>query len=242
MQCVVLAGGLGTRMRPWTEQRPKSLIPVLGRPFAEWQLEWLASEGVSDVVYSVGYRAEMMHAALGDGARFGLSIRYVDEESPLRGTAGALRLAADRGVLDPSFLVLYGDSYLAVDLAQVWAAFVAAAKPALMTVFRNDGQWDRSNVVYRAGMVERYDKGAPQLPDMVYIDYGLSVLTRATVQRQVPAGVAADLAGVYHRLSADGELAGYEARHRFFEIGSQDGLRSLEAYLSGDRPVATPRH
>lgn len=240
MQCVVLAGGLGTRMRRWTDERPKVLIPVHGRPFAEWQLEWLVAQGVSDVVFSVGYRADMVRAALGDGSRCGVAIRYVDEGSLLRGTAGALRLAAEQGVLDPSFFVLYGDSFLTVDLPRVWAAFVECRRPALMTVLRNDGQWDRSNAVYRDGVVELYDKGGPASAEMVYIDYGLSVLTLGAVERYVAAGANGDLAAVYHQLSAAGELAGYEVRDRFYEIGSEEGLSALEAALSGGPLVAAP--
>src|SRR4030088_978187 len=99
MQCVVLAGGLGTRMGAWTKRMPKPLIPVGGRPFAELQIEWLASQGVTDVVYSIGYRGDMLREALGDGSRWDLPIRYVDEGADLRGTGGALRLAADHGAL-----------------------------------------------------------------------------------------------------------------------------------------------
>ena len=97
MQCVILAGGLATRMRPLTETIPKALIPVGGRPFIDHQLAWLAAHGVTDVVLSVGYRGEMLRDHVGDGARFGLAVRVVDEGTKLRGTAGALRLALDRG-------------------------------------------------------------------------------------------------------------------------------------------------
>ncbi len=108
LPCVVLAGGLGTRMRPMTERIPKSLIPVLGRPFAEIQLEWLAAKGVDHVIYCVGYRGGMVESKLGDGERFGLRIVYVDEGDDLRGTAGALRLALDERVLPEAFFVLNG--------------------------------------------------------------------------------------------------------------------------------------
>jgi NDP-sugar pyrophosphorylase family protein len=219
-------------MRRWTESLPKALIPVLGRPFADRQLEWLQAGGVSDVVYSIGYRGDMIRSALGDGSRFGLSIRYVDEGTKLRGTAGALRLAVDEGALAESFFVLYGDSYLTVDLGKVWATFSHQSSPALMTVFRNDGHWDQSNVVYRDGVVDLYDKTGPRRDDMVFIDYGLSILSRCVIERSVPSGAPADLATLYHQLSVDGRLAGFEATTRFYEIGSEEGLQSLEAYLS----------
>ncbi|MGK5086329.1 hypothetical protein WDW86_02125 [Bdellovibrionota bacterium FG-2] len=85
-------------------------------------------------------------------------VRYVDEGSELRGTAGALRLALDQGVLDPQFLMTYGDSFLPVDCGAVWETFLANGAPALMTVFKNEGQWDTSNVVFRDGKIKLYDK------------------------------------------------------------------------------------
>src|SRR6185295_4061573 len=123
-------------MRPLTTQIPKALIPVEGKAFADHQLAWLASHGVDEVVFSIGYLGDMLRAHVGDGARYGLTVRYVDEGPELRGTAGALRLALDEGALAESFLLTYGDSFLPVDFAGVFAAFQAAATPGLMTVFR----------------------------------------------------------------------------------------------------------
>lgn len=232
MQCLVLAGGLGTRMARFTTDAPKALIPVLGRPFVEWQLEWLAGQGVADVVFSIGYRGAQLREVVGDGRRFGLGVRYVDEGQRLRGTAGAVRLALDRGVVDPAFFVLYGDSFLSVDMQAVWEAFSQRGVPALMTVFANHGQGDRSNVVFSDGRVARYDKHAPPSPEVAWIDYGLSVLSAAVVTELVPAGAVADLAEVYRRLSVDGRLGGFEVTERFYEVGSEEGLASLEAHLA----------
>jgi NDP-sugar pyrophosphorylase family protein len=233
LPCVVLAGGLGTRMRPMTERVPKSLIPVMGRPFAELQLEWLAGEGVEHVVYSVGYRADMIRSALGSGRRFGLRIDYVNEGNDLRGSGGALRLALDRGVLPDQFFVLYGDSYLRVDLAAVEERWRASGKPALMTVLRNAGRWDRSNAVLRDGGVF-YDKRATEGasdPDMEWIDYGLSVTRADIIAGWLPAGGRGDLSDLFHVLSQRGDLAGFEVTDRFYEIGSLSGLSELEEYL-----------
>ena len=104
------------------------------------------------------------------------SMRYVDEGEQLRGTAGALRLAREQGVLDESFFVIYGDSFLPVEFAPVWHAFQSSGQPALMTVLRNEGRWDRSNAIYQAGRVVLYDKAGAA--GMQYIDYGLSCFRR----------------------------------------------------------------
>jgi NDP-sugar pyrophosphorylase family protein len=237
LQCVLLAGGLGTRMRPLTEAVPKALVPVLGRPFADWQLELLAEQGVERMVCCTGYRGDLLREHVGDGSRFGIAVSWSDEGSSLRGTAGAIRLAHDRGLLDEAFLVLYGDSYLPVDLAGVEAAWRRSGAPALMTVMRNDERWDRSNCIYADGRVVLYDKSRPagRRDEMRWIDYGLSVLTGPTVADLVPSGTVVDLAALQHILSVSGRLAGVEVRERFYEAGSPAGLRDLEAHLLATR-------
>jgi N-acetyl-alpha-D-muramate 1-phosphate uridylyltransferase len=233
MQCVILAGGLATRMRPLTERIPKALIPVAGRPFIDHQLDWLAGHGVTDVVLSVGYKGDAIRSHVGDGGRYGLRARVVDEGEHLRGTAGALRLALDEGALEESFLVTYGDSFLPIDFAVVFDAFQASGKPALMTVFRNDGRWDTSNVIFDGRLVTLYDKQRRMRPaaDFTFIDYGLIALARRVVAGEIPAGGNADLATLLHGLSVRGELAGFEVAQRFYEIGSPAGLEDLETWL-----------
>jgi NDP-sugar pyrophosphorylase family protein len=223
-------------MRHLTTAVPKPMITVAGRPFIDWQLEWLASEGVQRVVLSVGYKGDVLRSHLGEGRRHGVTITWVDEGEELRGTAGALRLALDCGALEERFFVLYGDSFLCLSLRDVWRAFEESSHPALMTVLRNEGRWDRSNVRYADGQVQLYDKGAAG-PEFDYIDYGLSVLSRTIVESEVPSSGPWDLADVFHRLSRAGCLSGYEAVARFYEIGSPEGLVALEAHLTGSPPV-----
>jgi NDP-sugar pyrophosphorylase family protein len=236
-QCVVLAGGLGTRMRPFTETLPKSMLPVHGKPFVHYQLDWLASEGVTDVVFSIGYRGDLIREYVGDGSRWRIQAAFVDEADRLRGTAGALRLALDQGVLDSSFAVLYGDSFLRVPMRAMWERFLASGRSALMAVLRNEGRWDRSNVIYSDGQVVLYDKNAPdpRPESMRYIDYGISILRRAVIEQEVPSGEQSDLAPLLKKLSVEGRLAGFETSERFYEVGSPEGLRDFEEYIASIR-------
>ncbi len=232
MQCVILAGGRATRMAPYTDALPKALLPVAGRPFADWQLSWLATQGVDEVIYSIGHLGDQIRRHVGGGERWGVKVRYVDEGAKLRGTGGALRQALEESALAEQFLVLYGDSYLSVDVRTVWEAFFARGRAALMTVYLNDGEWERSNVVFSEGIVTRYEKGLITFPsEMRYVDYGLSVFKRSTVDRWMPHDAVVDLSDTFTALSAAGDLAGYEAQGRFYEIGSPGGLRDLEAWL-----------
>ncbi len=235
MQCVILAGGLGTRMRPLTQAAPKTLLPVGDTPFAHYQLRWLARHGVTEVVYSIGHLGEQVRDYVGDGSRWGLAVRYVEDGPHLVGTAGALRRALDEFALRDWFLVLYGDSFLPFDFRHLAHAFLAQPRPALMTVYRNQGRWDTGNVRYANGVVRLYQKarkGEAPLPGMDYIDYGASALWRDVIAARVARGAARDLAEVYHRLSVEGQLAGLEVTERFYEIGSPDGLRDFAAWAA----------
>ena len=237
MQCLILAGGLATRMRPLTETIPKAMIPAEGKPFVDHQLAWLAAHGVTDVVMSIGYLGGAIRAHVGGGEQFGLRVRYVDEGAKLRGTAGAVRLALDEGVLEPRFLLTYGDSFLPVDFAAVARAHEAAGTPALMTVFHNQGRWDTSNVIFDGHKVTLYDKHRRTRPpeDFAYIDYGLSAFERRVIADEIPTGATADLADLFHRLSLRGDLAGLQERERFYEIGSPAGLEDFAAWLRARR-------
>lgn len=227
MQCLILAGGLGTRMRPLTDTCPKTLLPVNGRPFAYHQLQWLSAQGVHEVVYSIGHQGDQIRRYWQSEPCPIPALRYVDEGAAPRGTGGAVKLAFDQGVLDESFLVLYGDSFLPVEVPPIWCAFQCSRLPALMTVLRNGGRWDRSNVIYRDGRVKLYDKAGG--PGMHFIDYGLSAFRRELFEN---APGVFDLAALLHDLSVRGQLAGYQVSQRFYEIGSPQGLSDLEAYLS----------
>jgi NDP-sugar pyrophosphorylase family protein len=224
----ILAGGLATRMHPLTERIPKALLEIAGRPFIEHQLALLRREGVERVVLCVGFLGEMIEASVGDGAQFGLSVSYSFDGERLLGTGGALRRALP--LLGPHFFVLYGDSYLDIEYGPVQAAYRQSGRPALMTVLRNEGRWDTSNVVFDGKRVVRYDKRHPGA-DMSYIDYGLSILDRNVID--AAEGQVFDLSDLYTSLARDNRLAGFEVTKRFYEIGTPSGLSEAEGYLRG---------
>lgn len=227
----ILAGGLATRLRPITEKIPKSLVPVAGRPFLAHQLELLRSRGITRAVACVGHLGGMIEREFGDGSAYGVRLEYSFDGPKLLGTGGAIRQALPR--LGSDFFVLYGDSYLPTEYRPIAALFSRSGKRGLLTVFRNEGLYDTSNVVFRDGEIVVYDKKA-RLPEMRHIDYGLS-LFKAEVFGDYPAGQKFDLAEVLSRLVREKQLAGYEVKERFFEIGSPDGLRELEALLAKAR-------
>jgi len=223
----ILAGGLGTRLGETVRDTPKPLLEVAGAPFLVHQLRLLASYGVERVVLCVGYLGELIEERIGTECA-GIEITYSYDAPELDGTLGAIRRAAP--LLGERFLVLYGDTYLRVDYAAAARGWEESGLPALMVVLRNEGRWDTSNALYADGRVVAYDKHAPT-PEMHWIDYGLGGLEAAALER-VPAGEA-DLARLYHDLAAAGELRGYEATERFYEIGTPDALAEADTFLRG---------
>jgi len=225
----LLAGGLATRMRPLTETIPKSLLEVAGKPFLDHQLALFAGQGVRHVVICAGHLGQQMQDFAGNGARWGLSIAWSFDGEQLLGTGGALMQALP--LLGEEFIVTYGDSYLDEPFAPMVAAFRASGQPALMTVFRNEGRYDTSNIEFADGRLKRYDK-VHRTPAMQHIDYGLQVLKREALAGW-PEGRQFDLAALYSSLVEQGRMAGYETGRRFHEIGSPQGLADLEARLKG---------
>ena len=230
MQAVILAGGLGTRMLPRTERVPKSLLPVLGRPFVAWQLDRLVAAGFARVTLCIGHLGGAVREAVGDGAAFGLSVDYSEDGPVLLGTAGALRRAGP--LLEESFLVTYGDSYLPFDLGLPLRDLGAhPAALGTMTVYENRGRWGSSNTAIRGDQVAVYDKtGGSAALD--HIDYGALALRRSVIEA-VPAGQPWGLDVVQADLARRGVLRALVARERFYEIGSPEGLRDLECHLGG---------
>jgi len=223
----ILAGGLATRLRPTTEKIPKSLLIVAGRPFIFHQLELLREQGVERVVLCVGYLGQQLRAAVGDGCKFGISVDYSFDGERLLGTGGALKRALP--LLAGDFFVMYGDSYLPCNFADVMAAYKVSRRPALMTVLRNENRWDKSNVLFRDGTLLEYNKQAPSR-EMEYIDYGLGVVS-ACVFDDYADNESFDLAEVYQHLSRCGLLEGHEVHERFYEIGSRQGIQETGFFL-----------
>ncbi len=223
----ILAGGLATRMKPHTEKMPKSLIDVHGKPFVARQLECLAERGVQRVVLCIGHLGAMIRESIGEGERFGLQLQYSDEGGTLLGTGGALKKALP--LLGDRFLVVYGDSLLECDYEAVERRFLESGRKGLMTVFRNDGRFDASNVLFDDGLIRMYDK-IHRVPDMKHIDYGLGALSSGAFDR-VAESAPFDLAAIYQDLLAKGELAGLEVYERFYEIGSSAGLADTRRHF-----------
>ena len=225
---VILAGGFATRLSPVTKTIPKSLLQVAGEPFIAHQLRDLAQQGIGDVVLCVGHLGKQIEEFVQDGSEYGLCVQYSYETKNLLGTGGAIKNALH--LLSDDFFVLYGDSWLEIDYCSVYESFYKSSCSALMTVFHNKGQWDASNVEMDGKRIKLYSK-TRRNPRMTHIDYGLGIL-KQEVFGQYLRGANFDLAEIYETLSESGRLASFEAKKRFYEIGSHEGLNEMNQLIT----------
>ena len=227
MQIVILCGGKATRLYPLTKKIPKSMMRFEGKPFLEQQLDLLKKNRIFDVVLCVGYKAEQIKKYFGDGKNFGVEIKYSSDKKKLLGTGGALKKAEN--LLEDSFLVMWGDSYLPFNFQKAIKFFKKSNKPGMMIVFKNLNKYEPSNVEVKNNLVKSYSKKR-KTKKMKYIDYGISIY-RKEVLKYLPKNQVCDLTKLQQALIKKRQLLAYPAEKRFYQIGSPDGLEELKNYI-----------
>jgi NDP-sugar pyrophosphorylase family protein len=234
LQCVILAGGLGTRVRHLHPDIPKALIPVNGIPFVEYQLRNLFRQGISDVIVSTGFGSDAISTVIKESDVLGGTVRCVSDGEVLLGTGGALRRLADCGLLKELFFVMYGDSYLLVDIPEVADAFQPENFEALMTIHPNEHHRDSNNAKLLTDGSVRYVKGLkdPTSAGLTMIDYGLSIVSLQSLERRIPTGRFFDLATYMTELAKHNLLQGHLVKADFYEIGSPDGLIQFTEFVN----------
>lgn len=234
LTCLVLAGGLGTRMSSFTSSMPKIMIPVCGRPFLHHQLDLLEQQGFTKVVLSLGYLGSMVVEELISTPHSNLEIDYMfDGDTPL-GTGGAVRLACSDFVSDDFFFITYGDSYLLLDPKKLMESFDCNQYEAIMAIYKNDKNLDVSNARISENGTLLYKKNVsnPAAEGLDFVDFGMSFVSRSSLLANIPSGIPSDLAQYFEEVSHRNKLQGFIWPQRFYEIGSHAGRDALEQFLS----------
>lgn len=219
----ILAGGLGTRLYPLTTDFPKSLIPIRGIPFIDYQLHNFAAAGFSRVILCTGFKSEMIESHVGNGNQFGLSIEYSRDGYDKTGTGGALRKASK--LLGEVFAYSYGDTLLDMDYRGAIDKYFEEHKLGLMTIYRQQNSSLSNNVIFDGVRILKYSKSNSS-QEFNYIDYGFGVINSSCLTKIEDEEI--DLSEVLTDLAQKEELAPYVAVKPFYEIGSMDGIRQLE--------------
>lgn len=232
MQAVILAGGLGTRLGEITRHIPKPMVSVAGVPYLEHQLRLLREQGFTDVVLLTGYLGEQIQEYFGDGGGLGLSLHYSRELTP-QGTGGALREASE--LLASDFLLLYGDSYLPIDYRAVMESL--RASDALGVVVAYDNRLGDTSVknnlgISPGGVVSRYHKTNADLPGLHFVEAGVLAFRREVVDLIPAQGQVSLEEEVFTRLIPEGKLRAVITEQRFYDIGTPERLKAIEALFS----------
>lgn len=231
MQVVILSGGLGTRLKALGLDQPKAMVTVFHMPFVEHQLALLRKQGFTDVLMCTGHLGEQIEGFVGDGSAFGMAVQYSKEDpQSLLGTGGALIHALPK--IADAFLLIYGDSYLPTNFKSMMEWSIRSGYPAVMSVYRNSGRWDKSNTRISGDRVSFYSKKA--VPgECDYIDYGLSYFKRSVLEAHSGSPLPLDLSVVQEDLCTTRRLGAFVVEERFYEVGTPEGIAELEAYFEG---------
>jgi mannose-1-phosphate guanylyltransferase len=229
MQAAILAGGLGTRLKPITQRIPKVMLPINGKPFLLYLLELLRKQGVTEIVLCIGYLGEEVRNFLQDGESFGLKIRYSQERERLLGTGGALRQA--QNLLDEYFLVINGDTYLPINYGDVERTFLQCGKKALMVVYDNREHTGTKNNVELGDdfMIIRHDK-ENSAPPLKYVDAGALVLRREALNLIEEGHPISLEKGLYPTLIQQNEMKAYITEQRFYDIANLEQLEAFDEF------------
>ncbi|MFH1593299.1 MAG: nucleotidyltransferase family protein [Candidatus Omnitrophota bacterium] len=229
LKAVILAGGRGERLRPLTDNLPKPMVDIKGRPFLEHQIGLLKKSGISEILLCVGYLKESIIDHFQDGSQLGVKIEYSIEEEPA-GTGGALIIAKD--LLPEEFFLFNGDSYLPIEysgLADFW--YQCGSYAGVIVCYENTERIAKNNIsLDSAGCVSEYDKRS-QKKNLRYVDAGVSIFKKEILE-MIPAGRVVSIEEeIFPLLIKEKRLIGYPTSQRYYDMGTPDRLREIEGAL-----------
>lgn len=230
-QAVILAGGYGTRLKPFTDTMPKPMYPFYGKPFLEYLVEQVKSFGITDIVLLLGYLPEKVEEYFGDGSKWGVEIRYsvtpVEYETGLR-----IRGAAD--LLQDKFLLMYCDNYCPIDFGRLQSEFEKNDALIQLTAYANRDGYTKDNfLISEEGKIEVYDKKR-LTPGLRGVDIGYAIISKEVIDL-LPEQNHNFEAVVYPALVERGRLFATVTEHRYYSVGSWERIELTEAFLDPSR-------
>lgn len=238
-QAVILAGGYGTRLKPFTDTAPKPMYPFGGKPFLEYLIEQVKSFGIYDIVLLLGYLPEKIMNYFGDGSKWGVHVRYsttpVEYETGLR-----LKSAYEEGLLAPEFLLMYCDNYCPIDFRRLCREYFMNKASIQFTAYVNLDSYTKSNLrVAENGLVEVYDK-TRTVEGLQGVDIGYAVINRDVMQL-VPQTNENFEKIVYPQLVQQKKMFATLTKHRYYSVGSWERIELTKQFFAHKKYIFLDR-
>jgi NDP-sugar pyrophosphorylase family protein len=222
----VLCGGFGTRLYPVTKYLPKSLYPINGKPFIDYQLKRFKSAGINHIVLLVSNFGNEIREYVGNGERYDLNIEYSFDDA--RGTFSAVKKAFK--FLDNYSFLTYGDSYLTADFEDIQKSYEKQNKPFLLTIYKNnDEELHQNNIFYTSNKIILYSPYGYN-DNKEYVDYGISIFNKNYLDK-FDETCYTNISDLYNFIIAEYNMASYIIKERFYEIGSLRGIQDFTKYV-----------
>lgn len=236
-QAVILAGGRGTRMLPYTQTLPKTMIEFHGKPFLQYMIEMLCEQGFDRYLLLLGYLPEVIQNHFGDGRRWGVHIDYSVSDAD---TLTSRRVQLAQHLIDSNFLLMYCDNYWPMQMDKMWDKFIAAEVPAMITVYSNKDQFSRDSVVVGDdGFVKVFDR-ARKAPGLRGVEISYAILAREVLELLPQQEMLIEEA-LYPHLAQQGRLAAYVTDHRYYSVGSIERLPLTDLFFARQPTVILDR-
>lgn len=236
-QAVILAGGLGTRLRPITDTIPKPMIPFHGKPFLEYIIEMLIEQGFVKIILLLGYLPEKVTEYFGNGAKWGIDIKY--SITDINDDTG-LRLKKAKHLFENEFMLLYCDNYWPMNFNKMLAVYKANDVDALVTVYKNLDGYTKNNLqINENGFIEVYDK-TRQAENLQGVDIGFFILKKSIVDL-IPDGNFNFEKTVLPQLIKNKKIITFVTEHRYYSVGSHERLVLTEKFLEKKKSIILDR-
>lgn len=236
-QAVILAGGLGTRLKPFTDHDPKPMFPIEGKPFIEHLILQVKEFGITEVLILLGYLPQKVMDYLGNGTRYGLKIRY--DVTPVEYETG-LRIRSAQDKLDHEFLLMYCDNYCPIDFKGLYEAYIKNNAFIQITAYSNRDGYTKSNLLMdQNGLVSLYDKKRIT-PGLQGVDIGYAIVNKKALELMPDANLNFE-ATVYPSLVNMKKLYATVTEHRYYSIGSFERIEQTRTFFSPRKVIFLDR-
>lgn len=236
-QAVIIAGGLGTRLKPFTDTNPKPMYPFNGKPFIEYLVKQIKGFGIDRILILVGYLPEKIMDYLGDGSKYGVKIEY--DVTPVEYETGDRVLHA-KEKLDDEYLFMYCDNYCPINFARLVEDYYNNNALLQFTAYANLDGYTKSNLlIAEDGKVEVYDKKR-LTPNLSGVDIGYAIVNKKVLDMLPDGGFNLE-AVLYPILVDQGKLYATVTEHRYYSVGSFERIELTKRYFDFQKYVFLDR-